>query len=683
MPRNDTPIHLFLGGSQGFGDSINIGRDAYHWAVNWDCSQLGGSTPAQGYATISMSATTFYKPAADLIEWEDDATRGVPLVLVPGFSSALTSQVLEFKNATVSSAGPALTSAYTAGVLYRNDGADANAEMAYFCNGAANDVVVQRNKAGTYSQTAHTAKFDLLRVVGSDLWATNGYRIYKMTAEADPGLSASYPTAIPVGRPTYPINEVLNLGGSPIVLKGDGIFIYNPAPSSATFEPVNVAITPHPDNGKGACIDGRGRLYYPTADGHILVLTFGFQNLQTPARLSIIDRDTPFGRITAMTADLDYIYAATEPGTNNTFASGLGMKVFIDDTSFTDSTTAVTDGSWATYADIGTVAAATPDSLWIGADEPFLGAYIKLARVGAGNGLLVMAYGTTGGAYTTITTTSYDSTCGFVRDGAIVPANSTFGDLYANGPWIKTTVNSTSKYWLRIRPAATETFTSVRIREIALIPYRPPLDASVFPITSYAMAGALPKMLVGRWEGEDITWHDRWTLPTSRVDRMIVTRADTTLEGDRWLFAATREGYWFSPVGLNVRPIRQPWPFMGTDPKAIAFSGYRQPDGHVWSVPGKVVVDMPYVQAADEVWFYHWWDEDTDKVYKQNLRGSPMALEGLEGQGTVLYTALAFSDAARSAVAPVLRTVTIPAGEWADLGPQGLQKADTASPQKR
>jgi hypothetical protein len=711
VARIDRPITIYDGGEDGYGYSVRVpGLKTYHWAYNMDNRVAGKAVPA--LAPLFLSGTTYW-PYATPVEWEE--ADGLPLLLMfsgtgGGAGGAVTWRVRDTVFTNEDTQGS--TAPYTDAVLYRYDqdgGVDADEEMIFMCNGSGEDNLFRRKKDATIDQgatSAHDVKADHFGVVGGNLWIAQGYKVSQCTSDADPGKDASYVTKIPVGLPSYSINTIVPLGGSPLGLKGDGVFKWND--EIKEFQNMTPAINPHPDNGKGGFTDGRGRVYYPTADGDILVVTFGFQSQQKPTRITTIDRDTPWGRIGAMTADMEHVYAAVLPGQKRT-QDGMGLVVKSDDGGvFTTFTTEVTDRKFGTYADwdaIGTMQSS--DYLWIGADYPFWGVHFKLnsVRDEAVNNTFAIAYGTTGGSYQAASG-SHDGTCRFAQDGVITLQDSASSDItlssHAN-PWLKTTVDSVEKYWMRIsRTGSVVSLSGVKVSDVALLPYRPPFDADTFPITGYALATALPKILVGTWQGETIVWQDQWTLDAPQVDQLIVARARYTQStGERALFALTTEGMYIMPIGADAHPATTPWSKLadyGESGVAAAehfqaFSGVdfseAGPDfaNRVKAIPegGSIIIEMPYIQSDDEVYAYTWWDEGSNGYQRHEPQiGTVMELHGIEGQGMVLYMAHAFKDGSRSAVAPYIKRVSIPAGNWEDLGEVWDVKAgDLTSPLTR
>ena len=145
------------------------------------------------------------------------------------------------------------------------------------------------------------------------------------------------------------------------------------------------------------------------------------------------------------------------------------------------------------------------------------------------------------------------------------------------------------------------------------------------------------------------------------------------------------------PVGTDSNPLRTPWPKLADygesqeaqDTHILATSGVSQENGNPFKVT-KVVFDFPFIQADDVVKFVYWWDDDPERyLLADELHGNPMIIDGLDGEGSILYGAIIYSDASRDAIAPQLLKITIPEEEWEDLGPLPLVKEDIAAPQNR
>jgi len=669
--RSEQIIDLFKGGFEGFGDAINIGRDAYHWNFNINCLAAGRAVPSFAPTNILFHVTA---PITSAFEWHtSDATPPVsPMILYSTGLADTTSRVARIMNNTIiTDEDQASTKRYTHGVLYRHDGTNADAEAAFFCrgSGAAGSPIRRLLQSGVYAQD--TAKADRLVVVGPDLWRViDGYKMEKLVADQSPLSELNWgPTRYVVGSPAYDINQAVELGGSPWALKGDGVFKFNPA--SGVFENQTPFIVPHVDNGKGGTVDGRGRIYYPTVSAGVLVLGFGSQQQERPTRFSSFDRDTPYGRISVFAADEEYIYAAVEPGTvraNVTAATpnGLGMVVKKDINGiFTPYTTQATDQSYATEVDISDIDK-TPTAnewLYVGADEPFWGIYgqISAARTNTIVLGITVEYSTATGFSDA---GSLDSTSVFFQDGAIVIDPAT--DIVADGSWVTRVVDGDTKYWLRFQPTA-GTFAGAKLSHLYLIPYRPAPDPNLFAVDiGRAIAGALPKILVGQWRGERLIWQDVWTLATPRIEQLVVSRtAGANSTGIRNLWAIHKQGATYVSVGPEAHPARASWPLTsGTHAQMLSGTDFGLPV-NTKSVQ-KIVFYGEHLQSDDEFRVCYRWDGD-DRWHRSDRHSKlPVVLEDLEGRGRVLYVYWALNDAARDAVAPHVWSGQVT--DWTDHG---------------
>ena len=659
MPVGDRDITLFAGGIGGYGDALDVGRDSYAWSFGFACHQ-GRAVPIAGPSNLSI-ASTVSPLAVRMFEWPSGTnTSASPVLLIAsGFGTAKI--VYEIADGALITGDNETGAIYTGAALYR----DGDTEVALFCNGDGADVIRRRAKNGTYSDST-SAKADQLYRISQDLWRVMAdYKLEKLTIGTDPGVSGNWPgIQTPVGIPSYPINTVVEMGGSPMPFTGLGVFRYNAAPSVAVFENLTPFVPAHVDNGKGGFADGRGRVYYPTVTGRVLVLTFGSQSQQAPLRFNWIDRDTPWGPIDQMTADEEFVYASILPGSIRTQQLGLVIKSDNGGV-FSTHTTNLTDQKRATVADWSALGA-TDDYIYVGADEPFWGVIFEIDKAQSGSfSPFTVQFSAGSSSWTTVT--HKDSTAFFKEDGLIAIIPST--DIFADGSWVTDTVDSEAdKYWLRFKPGSG--LTSVKMRQLHIAPYRPPIDADLFPESGQMLAGVLPKILIGQWQGPQIIWQDVITLSAARVGQMVVsqvTSADTV--GRTALYIRCYDDVYYLPIGPDADPIRAAWPKTNGNTHILAFSGnhFGLPV-NVKSVQ-KLLIHGEFLQADDEFWVY-WHYDQADRWYKSGPHSTfPVVVDNLEGRGRVLHVAVQLKDATRDAVAPYITHAIIPEGEWQDLGP--------------
>jgi hypothetical protein len=415
------PIVIYESGEGGYGDAISAGRRSYAMTMNMDNRVEGRAVLSVVPKGMGLRRADIPREVGAAFEWETSA--GVPFILIAGAdvsAGTVKRSVSKLQDGEFTLEDSETGVGYTGGFLYQHDGADADAAAAFFCNGDDQEAIRRRKIDGTYA-TADDAKADLLAVVGSHGWRTLGHKISKLLINTSPGTAANYGTQIPAGRATYEINTVLELGGSPLLQKGDGVFKYNPAPSAATFQNMTSFVSAHKDNGKGGFTDGRGRVYYFTVDGDVLVVSFGTQSQQRPTRFTKFDRDTPFGRIGAMTADANHVYAAIEPGSVRSQVKELGIKVLLFDASagaFSDVTAGVTDKKKATSANLGSIGDAD-DFIYVGSEEPMAGTFWEVLAANTGAAQPFQQAEFSKGSDTWGNVPVRDSTMAFTQDGCI------------------------------------------------------------------------------------------------------------------------------------------------------------------------------------------------------------------------------------------------------------------------
>ena len=705
--KGDYDVVLLGTGRDGYGDAKDQGRESYAWAINFD----GGSgrfVPAAAYTRV-LAQTTF-SPVRFLSEWENAA--GDPILIWTGGDVDGNATIFEWENATLTVEDLDIPF-FTAGILSRFDqdtNEDPDEEMMFFCNGSGEDVIVRRKKDGstdtgnTGGGAAHTAKADLIAVVGADIYRVLTYKIGKLTPRADPGIVGSYPTdaaSVPAGRPAYPINAVLNLGASPFIITGQGVFKFNPAPAAAVFGTILEFRSPHPDNGKASITDGRGRLYVDTAQGHLVVITFGFQQTQQPDKDTYFDRDTPGGKISAMAVDLDHPYVAFEPGTKGRTQAGVGLYVQSENNGqFTNHTSNVTNRTFNSVASI-VLLGASDDYILIGTTEPNMGTYMELAGVRdtetPATAAMTVEYSSGTDAWTSATI--MDSTLEFAQSGLISMHNGFQHPFDHDTKWTSfasaADTNNIDRYWMRIKPGGT--LTGVTIREVHVLPYRPPLtgDANVptdaARMAGYKVAGALPSISKGTWRGEKIVWHDWITMWTSKIEKMVIGRVnDAVTDSESALYAVTHDGLYAIPVGPDGDPVRASYPNLGHANTLAAGLNDHLVAGSIndFGLPYTVTVDAAIVkgkhlQSDDE--FYIWYRAEHEPEWHQEGPSAkfPIVIKDL-GTGKAFQVIAGFKDGSRSAIAPQIDSITVPRGHWTYEADELVDEPeqDTQSPQQ-
>ena len=80
MPAGDREIRLFQGGTGGYGDAIDVGRDSYNWAIGYDFSTLGRATVALNPTNLDTGSGGIVMEIGAAFEIRNSA--GTPAILV-------------------------------------------------------------------------------------------------------------------------------------------------------------------------------------------------------------------------------------------------------------------------------------------------------------------------------------------------------------------------------------------------------------------------------------------------------------------------------------------------------------------------------------------------------------------------------------------------------------------------
>lgn len=326
------------------------------------------------------------------------------------------------------------------------------------------------------------------------------------------------------------------------------------------------------------------------------------------------------------------------------------------------------------------------DYIYIGADGPFWGVYFEMLSHNSGATLPFQTAEYSAGSSSWTSMTAKDSTMALTSDGCI--AFLPTADIVGDGSWIKDTVDGSEKYWIRLAPD--NIMTSTQIANIYICPYRPPIDADVFPHSGQAIAGVLPKILVGTWRGEEITWQDTWTLEASRIMQMRLSRVRGSASiGKLNLWAFCQDDIYHMAVGPEAHSARASWPLTNGGPHLLAT--FATDFGRPMNTKqvNRLVVTGEFLQSDDGFYVYWAWDND-DRWYRSGPHTAcPIVLDLGEdaGKGRTFGVVAALNDATRDAVAFQGPYIYIPSeadGGWTDLGPEHQAVGgDIQSPQAR
>ena len=266
-------------------------------------------------------------------------------------------------------------------------------------------------------------------------------------------------------------------------------------------------------------------------------------------------------------------------------------------------------------------------------------------------------------------------------------------------PWVKTTIDSAglnlNRYWIRLEVKSN--LTAVKAIAAYLLPYRPPIDpdknatTDVTSVTGYAQASALPTLRFAPWRGENLVWQDLGTIWTGKIEQMKVARVnDGVTDSAQALYMISCDGLYAMPLGVDGDPATAAYPNLGSANTFAAGIGEHclACSSHDFDLPAspktvqQIVIKGGGLQGDDALRFWYRWDNADRWTRSGPYAHFPIVIEQ-PGQGKVLHSFFAYKDGSRTAVAPYIEKIVVPAGqwEWEAEGTGEEIEADVASPQ--
>ena len=648
-------VILFQDGSKGIGYS-KLEEGTIHSSISWDCRTLGQAAPS--FKHVTVPSPTMPAPYASLyigqsVSWLD--TTDYLLLHTQG------AQVNKIQ-ANVAAVDLAGAQPFTGSDMH-DDGS--GTAYWYLCAGTG-EHIRRRTAAGVWTQD-DDVHADLLRSINGDLYKTLGSNIYKCPAASDPFTAANWSAAIQVGTPQWNITGLASAGNAPIIGKPDGLYRYNAADSK--YEDVllgSLKSCAHPDNGKGMST-WREFALYPLHDGRLLAFD-GFRVYDwSPMKNASPDRDTPYGfRLTAFaSAGPDGFYAAQDIGNVRTQQGSI--KVYWYDATgagtYNDISENTTDAKPSTTGTVGPTGAG--DYLYIGSDQKFQGVYINSTVSGTCGSDWIVQYGTAG----SWASPSQYGLMDLNTDGAIF-----FKDDLDD--FVQKSVNSTTKYWMRISVGGGGTAT---IKELYIIPHRPPTGiASGTDLTAIDRLNLVSHVLYCRPRGDEADWYDLYGLLTGvPINRLEVTAAAVTANNaGLQLIALTSGNYYYILLGSRETPQLTPFPQCQKTGTHIGVP-YLELGGTDFDWPEKskslrkLFLHFDNLDDGDRVEVFCRWDQNTAWWKAMQSNTAPFTVEFPEydaQRGVVCHVGIALNDAAVESACPVLRLVEAEVEDMGDFG---------------
>lgn len=335
--------------------------------------------------------------------------------------------------------------------------------------GGSTKKIQTRNTSGTWTEATDATYINYFGGVEDRLWrgtATN--EVSNIGPTDNPLTLANWSSGITVGDDDVAITDLNGQGERLWVSKEDGLY---PGDAAAIFPNVlpGMKAIRHSENGKQTLILGASIFYPHKGGGGGLTLyengvaqEIGLNKFLT----EILPEDSisqPSTVVTAMTSDGSSVWVATEPSFYPRADITGALKTVDNESSYTDSTSAVTDNDFDTYAlwdDLDT--AANGDYLYFGYSAKSYGFFLNMADVNTNTSVLSAEYWN-GSAWASATI--YDGTA--VNDKTLAQSGAI--TLYAlPGSWATSTIEGIAAFWLRFSVSATLS-ASVQAFEIRAI----------------------------------------------------------------------------------------------------------------------------------------------------------------------------------------------------------------------
>lgn len=474
-------VDIFVSGHNGYGDSRRQRRQFGYNRVSGsiDARTPGEITPGADNTKVLATHTAAGVPVY-VGSWEDTSGNPVVIYCYDDIIKALArGGVLAATNIL---GVPLITSA-----CMHDDGS--GVPYLYVARGApagGTNKVNRRDRAATVTTCANLVADKLLSlnnnlyITATPSGGTATCGVGKVAAGSNPATVAQ-PALTVVGMASSPINNIVadGDGRAPVCLKPEGIFGFDRA--LGLWRAIG-RIQHHPDNGKAYWYE-QGDLCVALGAGGVVRVHAAVLMPWSPFDGATPDTSTTTQHIAAGTSFGDGALLVTKAGTKaqrsggSSYIPAVFFKKTIDNgATFTDYSSAVSDGQDGTYADLsslGTLAAG--DWFVVGHRQPFVGVEFDMLAPNANLSLAAVQYRLADGTWVDVESVDLTSAGDqFLRQsGWVFLWNADETDMVADGGWALSSFSGplNYQYWLRFSVSATLGAT-VRVRGVRLLPWR-------------------------------------------------------------------------------------------------------------------------------------------------------------------------------------------------------------------
>lgn len=603
-------VKLFSSFHEGFGDADQITGDAGQappintpQRYNRGHGSIDPRWPGQIRHGLGIKRTAVNHDLTPVFaqEWTD--TNGI----YPAIFYLVGQKIMKIRFGTPTEVGTnALGSNATDG-MFDDDGSGIPYLYASFSGVSSGAKIRRMNRAQTVTTSADVYAHLLLSLNGKayrSITPTSGTANCQVSVcpyGRDRFVVANWLAGVTVGFAGTSINVLTAVRNAPVAIKPEGIFAYN-----ATLDQW-IDYTPswwrfmHLDNGKGAFFIGDS-LVIPMGDGGAVVFDGNNVRPFDPGGLgSSPNVHTTKTKFTTMAALRHWIAGATAAPAKY-ISAGNSLRMFVDNSGFTDESADVRDLDLTTEATLPT----TP-TIYIGWTRPFTAFRFDTGLANTVARTMTVAVGQSNGTYASVSVVDFTSLAGapLGQSGSIVMLEDPIGAK----AWAKTTVNSVELYWVKITfSGAITNATSWLTCQIQ--PWYPSIDYDLFPLDGLDKSGCFPHILMGRGNqsGESSRWHDVVSLPRPDEIGEIVFGdiGGSGLNKGRGLIAIGRFNVWHIYTADDDRPGTEPAPILNDVSLVEAAS--------IVPAPGKLArltrlrVNGHEADPALKLLFYYTWD---------------------------------------------------------------------------
>lgn len=666
-------IPLFESGHEGYGDSILATKPhKYHRVLRGFDLRTPGKMKFGDFITRIAHGVTIQQAPVWAGEWISATSAGIPVIYYLSGK-----KVMKLQGGVSSEVGTNALAQVATGAAFHGD--DTGIAYLYIAEGFAGNM--QKMNLATTVSTGNVVR-DKLASISGQLYGSgipSGSSVFSaisfVPVGSDPNASASWSTLVVVGWATTDINDIKQVRGIPVVLKPEGIYIYNRQLDLWENKTPAWEAMPHPDNGRGAFSLGlaliipMGRGGAVIFDGYVVRDFSPFNrdtspNLDTTQQLFSVIGATPIGllgvssvaRLEAGGQGSKHAHDISLGGNMNTKLTRRGgsddlgadvegnrfFKTIDVGSSFTDYTTEVNDGKWTTYADLSNLDTfANGDWFLVGHPRPFQGVqfYSITTQV---NSATLTAEIWTGSSWDAIAITDFTNEAGTPLTGAGMVLMT--ADPVEAG-WATTTVTGDDQALYLVRFLVSAALDAeVQIAATSLLPWRPAIDTTNFPEDALDRAGCYPHILAGELDAQGGgRWHDLGAVMTAitsvdEVSVLLTAEAGGTYgNSTNKTVAIGKQAIFLLEGGMN-----DTWPFIS--PKGLAEFPFILPARGYPVKLKKVHMVGEHFDKVTNVWFY-WRYGTEDRWSRKSLGKRPTADITINetGAGTEFQWAIGYS----------------------------------------